>query len=98
MTMTSLSDIPVFYVSRGRYDGTGKIPETIHLPCGSSAHFCYEAGYGYRCEGCMAVIGSIAQPRECIDAANKYSIVLKALGSSVQWNYEQGREEGADEG
>ena len=90
---TSPSDIDVYYVSRDHYDGPGTIPETIHLPCGACAHFCYEAGHGYRCEDCMAVVGSIAQPSECVDAANKYSVVLKALGSNIQWNYEQGREE-----
>jgi hypothetical protein len=73
-------------------DKPANVPETIYLPCGASAHFCYEAGYGYRCEDCMAVVGSIAQPRHCVDASEKYSIVLKELGSNIRWNYETGCE------
>lgn len=69
------------------------VPETIHLPCGGTAHFCYEAGYGHRCEDCMAVVGSIAQPSHCVDADKKYSVILKELGSNVRWNYNKGCEE-----
>ena len=29
------------------------VEETLHLPCGASAHFCVEAGHGYRCEDCI---------------------------------------------
>lgn len=67
------------------------VPETIHLPCGAQAHFCYEAGFGHRCEDCMAVVGSVAQPKHCVEADNKYT-VLKALGSNAEWDYELGKE------
>jgi hypothetical protein len=79
-------------------DKPANVPETIHLPCGAQAHFCYEAGYGHRCEDCMAVVGSIAQPRHCVDEMKKYSVVLKELGSNIQWNYELGCEEESDTG
>jgi hypothetical protein len=67
------------------------IHNTIHLPCGASATFCYEAGFGHRCNNCWAVVGSIGQPRECVEATNKYK-VLKMLGSNVVWDYEKGCE------
>jgi hypothetical protein len=67
------------------------VEETVHLPCGASAHFCIEAGYGYRCEDCMAVVGSIAQPTHCVEETNKYK-VLKILGSKVKWDYTIGEE------
>ena len=67
------------------------IEETLQLPCGARAHFCIEAGHGYRCEDCMAVVGSIAQPTHCVEEANKYK-VLKILGSKVKWDYINGKE------
>lgn len=67
------------------------VPETIQLPCGGVAHFCHESGFGYRCEDCMAVVGSVAQPTQCVEAANKYK-VFKALGSNLKWDYIEGKE------
>lgn len=72
-------------------DHNCRVEETIHLPCGAAAHFCVEAGFGYRCEDCIAVVGSIAQPRHCVEEANKY-VVLKALGSRARWDYALGKE------
>lgn len=67
------------------------VEEAIHLPCGRTAHFCTEAGHGYRCEDCMAVVGSVAQPKHCVEETNKY-VVLKALGSKARWDYNLGKE------
>jgi hypothetical protein len=39
--------------------------DPITAPCGNRAFFDYESGFSYRCEACMAVIGSIGMPREC---------------------------------
>ena len=71
------------------------VEETIHLPCGASAHFCHEAGFGYRCEDCMAVVGSIAQPKHCVEAENKYK-AFEILGSKQKWNYETSQLEFVD--
>lgn len=68
------------------------VPGTIHLPCGGTAHFCYEAGYGHRCEDCFAVVGSIGQPSHCANEMKKYSVVLKELGSNIIWDYTRGVE------
>lgn len=60
----------------------------IYLPCGGTAYFDEGAGYGYRCEDCMAVVGSIGQPRSCAEEAKKYE-AWKALGGKG-WNYAKG--------
>ena len=67
------------------------VEEVIHLPCGNEAYFCHEAGHGYRCGACMAVAGSVGQPRVCKEATEKYE-VLKALGSKARWDYHLGKE------
>lgn len=57
----------------------------IKLPCGSIALFDADAGYGYRCTDCFAVVGSIGQPKECVEEAKKYD-TWKRLGGKG-WNY-----------
>lgn len=63
----------------------------LYLPCGGQATFDYPAGYGYRCEDCGAVLGSIGQPQRCKDEANKYE-AWRILGGEGGWNYETGVE------
>lgn len=46
-------------------------PNEIKLACGATAEFCHEAGHGYRCHDCMAVVGSIAEPKQCREAREK---------------------------
>jgi hypothetical protein len=67
------------------------IDPIIRMPCGGEAHFDHGAGYGYRCWDCMAVVGSMGQPRSCKDEMDKYEI-LKKLGGSVSWDYNKGCE------
>lgn len=67
------------------------VPEVIHLPCGNEAYFCEEAGHGYRCGVCMAVAGSIGQPRSCAELSERYEM-FQALGSKARWDYELGKE------
>lgn len=64
----------------------------MHLPCGGYAVFDEGAGFGHRCEDCMAVVGSIGMPRSCKSEMDKYEKVLPALGSKVKWDYNQGCE------
>jgi hypothetical protein len=45
---------------------------TMNLPCGGTAIFDHGSGCAYRCLDCMAVIGSIGQPRQCKEEAEKY--------------------------
>lgn len=60
----------------------------LYLPCGGIAHFDEGSGISYRCEDCMATVGSIGQPRQCKEEAQKYEM-LKALGGK-DWNYVKG--------
>lgn len=62
----------------------------MYLPCGGTAYFDHESGISYRCTDCMAVVGSIGQPQECKDEANKYDAWAKLGG--VNWDYNAGRE------
>jgi hypothetical protein len=55
-----------------------KLPR-IELPCGGIAYFDETSGISYRCEVCGAVVGSIGQPRECKEEADKYELI-KQLG------------------
>lgn len=73
------------------FDGS-PTPVFRHLPCGSRATFDEGSGMSYRCDTCGAVVGSIAQPQECRDEMDKYSKVLPALGSKIQWDYDEGCE------
>lgn len=41
------------------------IEQMFELPCGSQSRWDHGAGYGYRCDDCGAVIGSISMPRSC---------------------------------
>ena len=61
--------------------------QAIKLPCGSTAFFDHLSGISYRCEYCMAVVGSIGQPQHCKDEARKYDL-LKELGGKG-WDYTQ---------
>lgn len=56
-------------------------PSSITLECGATAHFDNGSGYGYRCEDCMAVVGSIAQPRRCVELENMVAVVQKLKGT-----------------
>ena len=57
----------------------------IRLPCGGRAVFDESSGIAYRCEDCMAVVGSIGQPQRCKDEADKWR-AWKALGGK-DWDY-----------
>ncbi len=50
------------YAPPGPPDG---VPVIIDLPCGSKGVWNYSAGFGYICDQCFAVVGSIAQPKNC---------------------------------
>jgi len=60
-------------------------PKYMSMPCGSVAEFDHGAGYGYRCHDCMAVIGSIGQPRSCKEEQEKYRNWAKVGGKD--WEY-----------
>lgn len=63
----------------------------LKLPCGGIAHFDDGAGYGYRCENCMAVLDSIGQPRRCKEEADKWRAYQKM--GLFRWNYYTGNPE-----
>jgi hypothetical protein len=67
------------------FDGS-MVSAYSYQPCGSRATF--DGDYSYRCENCFAVIGSIGQPRECVDEAKKYEN-WQAMGGKG-WDYEKG--------
>jgi hypothetical protein len=52
----------------------------IKIPCGATAAFDYDSGISYRCENCFAVVGSIGQPQQCKDEAEKYELMKKLGG------------------
>lgn len=61
-----------------------KLPP-INLPCGSRAFFDESSGISYRCEDCMAVVGSVGQPQRCKDEAQKHENWAKLGGKG--WDY-----------
>jgi hypothetical protein len=67
------------------FDGC-RVPAFSYQPCGSRAIF--DGDYSYRCENCMAVIGSIGQPQSCKEEANKWK-AWEHLGGKG-WDYEKG--------
>ena len=66
----------------------------IHLPCGGTAIFDESSGISYRCENCMAVVGSIGQPQSCKDEADKYK-AWEAIGGQG-WDYDKGEPRAVD--
>lgn len=63
----------------------------MRLPCGGTAYFDVGSGISYRCEDCGAVVGSIGQPRECRDEADKWYAYEKS--GMWRWNYQTGKSE-----
>jgi len=57
----------------------------MQLPCGGTAYFDEGSGISYRCEDCMAVVGSIGQPQSCKEEAQKYEN-WETLGGKP-WDY-----------
>ena len=65
--------------------------DPMHLPCGGTAYYEDWTGmHSYRCDTCMAVIGSIGQPQSCKDEAQKWDN-WKLLGGKG-WDYLEGSE------
>jgi len=64
------------------------------LPCGGQAFFDFSSGISYRCETCGAVVGSVGQPRECVEEAKKHQ-VMKILGGRG-WDYTKGEQYAVD--
>lgn len=59
--------------------------DLMRLPCGGTAYLDESSGISYRCEDCMAVVGSIGQPQRCKDEAKKWD-VWETLGGKG-WDY-----------
>lgn len=62
--------------------------DPMKLPCGGTAYFDESSGISYRCETCMAVVGSIGMPAHCKHEAEKYR-VMELLGGKG-WDYLEG--------
>lgn len=65
--------------------------QAMYLPCGGTAYFDHDSGISYRCEDCMAVVGSIGQPRFCKEEADKWHAYEQA--GLWKWNYNTGEKE-----
>jgi hypothetical protein len=65
-------------------------PKLIYLPCGSSARWDSESDMGYRCTSCFAMVGSIGQPKQCVDMSTEYNISEKMGGPG--WDYTRGEQ------
>lgn len=63
----------------------------MKLPCGGVAYFDTSSGISYRCSDCMAVVGSIGQPRSCREEQDKWDAYEKA--GMWRWNYQTGERE-----
>ena len=61
---------------------------SLKLPCGGLAIFDESSGIGYRCEDCMAVVGSMGQPDYCKEEAEKWQ-AWEILGGKG-WDYGKG--------
>jgi hypothetical protein len=55
----------------------------IETACGNTASFDHGAGYGFRCDACGAVIGSVGMPRRCKDLYDMEKVVGKLKGKKV---------------
>lgn len=64
------------------------VPSPIYLPCGTRAFFDESSSIAYRCEHCMAVVGSMGQSQHCKDESKKWD-AWKAIGGKG-WNYIEG--------
>lgn len=62
---------------------------TMYLPCGGVANFDHSSGISYRCEECMAVVGSIGQPQRCKDE-DQFWQGWKEMGGRG-WDYMRGQ-------
>lgn len=54
--------------------------EPIKLLCGNDAYFDHGSGIGYRCEACMAMVGSIGMPRSCKALYEQEEVIKKLKG------------------
>jgi hypothetical protein len=59
--------------------------DPMRLPCGGVAYYDQDSGIAYRCGQCLAVVGSIGQPQECKDIAEKWDNWQKLGGQG--WDY-----------
>ena len=79
-----LSDNPIVR------ENTWNLPP-IELPCGGKAIFDIQSGISYRCEHCMAVVGSVGQSQHCKDEAKFWEEWKKISGYG--WDYQEGKPE-----
>ena len=70
-------------------------PTQIFLPCGSTAEFDIPSEMGYRCTSCFAMVGSIGQPRQCVEIAEMWKNV-EAMGGRG-WDFRRGGQKRATE-
>lgn len=64
--------------------------QPIFLPCNALAIFDVPSEMGYRCTQCFAMVGSIGQPQQCKDEADKWKN-LEAMGGKG-WDYRLGQQ------
>lgn len=69
--------------------------DVMKLPCGGRAVFDEASGISYRCEVCMAVVGSIGMPEDCKDEMTKWDNWAELGGKA--WDYNLEPEEFEDE-
>lgn len=68
------------------------VPQHIYLPCGGVGEF--DGDFSYRCWSCMAVVGSIGQPRHCKEEADKWQSYEEA--GMWKWDYNTGEKRAVD--
>lgn len=60
-------------------DGSVAADFLPEMPCGGVPVFDKGSGYAYRCDKCNAVIGSVAQPKHCVETNRSMRTPEKAL-------------------
>lgn len=67
-------------MSKMRNQAQVEYTEPIKLLCGNYAYFDHRSGIGYRCETCMAMVGSIGMPRSCKTLYEQENIIARLKG------------------
>lgn len=61
----------------------------IKLPCGSTATFDSSSGISYVCDRCFCVVGSVSQPRECVNEEKRHDLIKSLGGKGWDYSYKE---------
>ena len=61
--------------------------DPIPLPCGGTAYWDESSGISYRCDTCMAVLGSIGMPSQCRQAYRDMELLDVIAGKKKEFTF-----------